>query len=212
MMSERAPFLAERLQGFGTTIFAEMSALAVRTGSVNLGQGFPDTDGPAELLAAAVPATPPRRSPHTPPGTVFARGELGQVAALARDRELLVVTGEVYEHVVFDGEHVPIATLPGMRERTVTISSAGKTSSATGWKIGWVCAPPALVSAVTTAKQFLTYVSGAPVQPAVPVATALPDGAYTRLRDRLRDCRDLLVGGLREVGYDVLMPAGTYFA
>jgi N-succinyldiaminopimelate aminotransferase len=315
-------FLVERLRGFGTTIFAEMSALAVATGSVNLGQGFPDTDGPPELLETAIaairagqnqyppgPGIPELRaaiarhqqrfwgltfdrdaevlvttgategiaaailalagpgdevvvfeplydsyaatiamagatrkvvtlrtpdyafdpdelraavtdrtrlillnSPHNPTGKVFSRAELELVAGLAREHDLLVVTDEVYEHLVFDGEHVPMATLPGMRERTVTISSAGKTFSATGWKIGWVCAVPDLVAAVRTAKQFLTYVSGAPFQPAVARALDLDDGYYTGFRDGLRERRDLLCDGLEKLGFAVFRPAGTYFA
>jgi N-succinyldiaminopimelate aminotransferase len=315
-------FLVERLRGFGTTIFAEMSALAVATGSVNLGQGFPDTDGPPELLETAIaairagqnqyppgPGIPELRaaiarhqerfwgltfdkdaevlvttgategiaaamlalagpgdevvvfeplydsyaatiamagatrkvvtlrtpdyafdpdelraaitgrtrlillnSPHNPTGKVFSRAELELIAGLAREHDLLVVTDEVYEHLVFDGEHVPMATLPGMRERTVTISSAGKTFSATGWKIGWVCAVPELVAAVRTAKQFLTYVSGAPFQPAVARALDLDDGYYAGFRDGLRERRDLLCDGLEKLGFTVFRPAGTYFA
>jgi N-succinyldiaminopimelate aminotransferase len=316
------PYLVDRLQGFGTTIFAEMSAIAVQTGSVNLGQGFPDTDGPPELLVAAVDAiraghnqyppgpgipelraaiarhqrrfygleldpdtevlvttgateaiaaamialagpgdevvvfeplydsyaasiamggatrrvvtlrapdfgfdpdelraaiTPRTRlilvnSPHNPTGAVFSREQLAQIAALAVEHDLLVVTDEVYEHLVFEGEHVPLATLPGMRERTVTISSAGKTFNCTGWKIGWVCAAPPLVTAVRTAKQFLTYVSGAPFQPAVATALDLGDGYYTGLRDGLREARDRLCDGLEKAGFEVFRPAGTYFA
>jgi len=316
------PYLVDRLQGFGTTIFAEMSAIAVQTGSVNLGQGFPDTDGPPELLAAAVEAiragrnqyppgpgipelraaiarhqrrfygleldpdtevlvttgateaiaaamialagpgdevvvfeplydsyaasiamggatrrvvtlrepsfgfdpdelraaiTPRTRlilvnSPHNPTGAVFSREQLAQIAALAVEHDLLVVTDEVYEHLVFEGEHVPLATLPRMRERTVTISSAGKTFNCTGWKIGWVCAAPPLVTAVRTAKQFLTYVSGAPFQPAVATALDLGDRYYTGLRDGLREARDRLCDGLEKAGFEVFRPAGTYFA
>jgi N-succinyldiaminopimelate aminotransferase len=316
------PFLNRRLAGMGTTIFAEMSALAVTTGSINLGQGFPDTDGPRQIATAAadavmagrgnqyppgpgipelrsaisahqrrfyglevspdtevlvtagateaiaaallalvepgdeviafepyydsysacialagavrVPVTlrPPAfrpdlaalraavtprtrlillNSPHNPTGCVFTRAELGAVAALAREHDLLVVTDEVYEHVAFDGEHVPIVSLPGMRDRTVSISSAGKTFSFTGWKIGWVTAMPELVTAVRTAKQFLTYVSGGPFQYAIAEALQLPDGYYTGLRDGLRRKRDLLCAGLRGAGFDVYEPAGTYF-
>ncbi len=316
------PYLVDRLQGFGTTIFAEMSAIALETGSVNLGQGFPDTDGPPELLAAAVAAiragrnqyppgpgipelrtaiarhqqrfyglaydpdtevlvttgateaiaaamialagpgdevvvfeplydsyaasiamggasrnvvtlrapdfgfdpgelraaiTPRTRailvnSPHNPTGAVFSRELLGQIAALAVEHDLVVVTDEVYEHLVFDGEHVPLATLPGMRERTVTISSAGKTFNCTGWKIGWVCAPPALVAAVKTVKQFLTFVSGAPFQPAVATALDLDDGYFTRFLAGMREQRDRLCDGLEKAGFEVFRPAGTYFA
>jgi N-succinyldiaminopimelate aminotransferase len=314
--------LVERMRGFGTTIFAEMSALAVRTGSVNLGQGFPDTDGPSELLDAAVeairsghnqyppgPGVPELRSaiaahqqcyygldydvdtevlvtagateaiaagllalagpgdevvvfepyydsytacialggaarqtvtlyrdgdgwsfdpaaleaaitprtkvivlntPHNPTGKVFTREELEIIATLAQKHDLVVICDEVYEHLTFDGRtHVPLATLPGMHDRTVTISSAGKTFSVTGWKIGWVCAPPNLLSAVRTVKQFLTYVNGAPFQPAVAHALgAVPHEIATHLEQQ----RDLLCDGLLQLGFDVVRPQATYFA
>jgi N-succinyldiaminopimelate aminotransferase len=314
--------LNSRLAGMGTTIFAEMSALALTTGSINLGQGFPDTDGPAEIAKAAadaimagrgnqyppgpgipelrsaiadhqrrfyglefdpdnevlvtagateaiaaamlalvepgdeviafepyydsyaacismaggvrVPVTlrPPAfrpdldalraaitprtrlillNSPHNPTGCVLDRAELATIAALACEHDLLVVADEVYEHVAFDGEHVPIVSMPGMRDRTVSISSGGKTFSFTGWKIGWVMAVPELVSAVRTAKQFLTYVSGGPFQYAITEALRLPDDYYHGLRDGLRRKRDLLCAGLRTAGFDVYEPAGTYF-
>jgi N-succinyldiaminopimelate aminotransferase len=150
-------------------------------------------------------------SPHNPTGSVFTRDELAAIAALAVERDLLVITDEVYEHLVFDGEHVPIASFPGMRERTVSISSAGKTFSFTGWKIGWVQATPELVSAVKTTKQFMTYVSGGPFQYAMAEALALPTGYYTTLRDDLKAQRDLLVAGLRDIGFEVYPPQGTYF-
>ncbi len=299
-----------------------MSALAARTGAINLGQGFPDTDGPAEVLEAAVEALrsgqnqyPPgpgiaplreaiaahqrrfygiepdpdgevlvttgateaiaaallalcepgdevvtfqpyydsyaacialagaqRRpvtlrppgyavdpealaaafsprtrlvllnSPHNPTGKVFSREELELVATHCRERDVLAVTDEVYEHLVFDGrEHVPLATLPGMAERTLTISSAGKTFSFTGWKIGWACGPRELVSAVQTAKQFLTFVSGAPFQPAIAHALGLPDAYFHSFRADLQAKRDRLCAGLEAAGLDVLRPAGTYF-
>jgi N-succinyldiaminopimelate aminotransferase len=314
--------LVERLQGFGTTIFAEMSAIAVATGSVNLGQGFPDTDGPPALLDTAVaairaghnqyppgPGIPELRhaisrhqerfyglrydpdtevlvttgateaiaaalialagpgdevvvfeplydsyaasiamggatrtvvslrppafgfdpaelraaitprtkvilvnTPHNPTGAIFDAAQLGEIAALAIEHDLVVVTDEVYEHLAFDGTHMPIATLPGMRERTVIISSAAKTFNCTGWKIGWVCAPPDLLTAVRTAKQFLTYVSGAPFQPAVAAALDLEDGYYTTFRQRMRQGRDRLCDGLEKAGFEVYRPAGGYFA
>ena len=318
----RRPLLNRRLTGMGTTIFAEMSALALATGSVNLGQGFPDTDGPAEIAEAAAAAilegrgnqyppgpgipelrhavaahqkrfyglevnpdtevlvtagateaiaaallallepgdeviafepyydsyaacvamaggtrvpvtlrppgfrpdlgalraavTPRTRlillnSPHNPTGAVFSREELAEIAALACERDLLVVSDEVYEHLVFEGEHVPVASLPGMRERTVTISSAAKTFSFTGWKIGWVTGTPELVTAVRTVKQFLTYVTGGPFQYAVAQALALPDAYFASLRAGLRGQRDLLCAGLAEAGFEVYRPAGTYF-
>jgi N-succinyldiaminopimelate aminotransferase len=306
----------------GTTIFAEMSAMAVATGSVNLGQGFPDTDGPIEVAAAAAAAimqgrgnqyppgpgvpelrraiaehqrrfyglevnpdtevlvtagateaiaaallaltepgdevialepyydsyaaniamasavrvpvtlrppgfrpdldalraaiTPRTRlillnSPHNPTGAVLTRAELTAIADLARQHDLLVITDEVYEHMVYDGEHIPIATLPGMHERTVTISSAGKTFAFTGWKIGWVTGSAELVTAVRTVKQFLTFVSGGPFQYAVAEGLALPDSYYAELNDGLRARRDLLCAGLAEAGFAVYPPAGTYF-
>jgi N-succinyldiaminopimelate aminotransferase len=313
--------LAERLHGLGTTIFAEMSALAVATGSVNLGQGFPDTDGPIEIADAAIAAIraghnqyPPgpgipdlrvaiaehqqrfyglavdpasevvvttgateaiaaallglvdpgdevvalepfydsyaaciamaggRRvpvtlrapdfrldvdrlrdavtdrtrlillnTPHNPTGAVLTRAELQAVADVAIERDVIVVTDEVYEHMTYDVEHIPLATLPGMADRTLTISSAGKTFSFTGWKIGWATGPQPLVGAVLTAKQFLTFVSGAPFQPAVAAGLRLPDSYFTGLRDSLRAKRDRLCRGLREVGFEAFEPAGTYF-
>ncbi|MEU0740678.1 pyridoxal phosphate-dependent aminotransferase [Streptomyces sp. NPDC006134] len=325
MTSSARPLLNRRLAEFGTTIFAEMSALAVRTGAINLGQGFPDTDGPEEVREAAVralrdgrgnqyppgPGVPELRAaiaahqerwyglsydpdtevlvtagateaiaaallalvepgdevialepyydsyaacvamaggtrvpvtlrpregafrldldelrdavtdrtrlllvntPHNPTGTVLTRAELAAVAELAVERDLLVVTDEVYEHLVFDGaEHVPLASFPGMRERTVTISSSGKTFSFTGWKVGWITAAPALVTAVRSAKQYLTYVSAGPFQYAVAEALALPGSYFTGFRDDLRAKRDLLAAGLAEAGFGVFRPAGTYF-
>ncbi len=316
------PPLTQRLEGFGTTIFAEMSALAVRTGAINLGQGFPDTDGPEEIREAAVQAMrdganqyPPgpgipelrraiadhqqrfrgieldpdgevlvttgategiaaallalcepgdevvtfepyydsyaaciamtgatRRvvtlrppdyaidpdelaaaftggtrlvllnSPHNPTGKVFTRAELELVAHHCRERDVLAVTDEVYEHLVFDGrEHVPLATLPGMAERTVSLSSAGKTFSFTGWKVGWATGPQPLVGAVQTAKQFLTFVSGAPFQPAVAQALNLPDAYFAAFANDLQAKRDRLCAGLRAAGLRVFEPAGTYF-
>jgi N-succinyldiaminopimelate aminotransferase len=314
--------LNSALAGMGTTIFAEMSALAAETGSVNLGQGFPDTDGPGEVAQAAADAVlagrgnqyPPgagipelrvavsahqkrfygldvdpdtevlvtagateaiaaamlallepgdevialepyydsyaaciamagarrvpvtlrapafrpdldalRRavtsrtrlillnSPHNPTGMVATREELTAIAELAIERDLLVVTDEVYEHLVFDGVHIPISTLPGMRERTVTIGSAGKTFSFTGWKVGWVTSTPELVTAVRTAKQFLTYVSSGPFQYAIATGLALPDAFYAELAAGLHRKRDLLAAGLREAGLEVFIPQGTYF-
>jgi len=306
----------------GTTIFAEMSALAVTTGAVNLGQGFPDTDGPHEIAEAAAAAimagrgnqyppgagipelrqaiaahqkrfygfdldpdtqvlvtagateaiaaalielmepgdeaiafepyydsyaasvamaggtrvpvtlrppgfrpdldalraaiTPRTRlillnTPHNPTGVVFTPAELAVVAELACEHDLLVISDEVYEHMVFDGTHVPIMSLPGMAERTVTISSAAKTFSFTGWKIGWVTGSPEVVRAVRTVKQFLTYVSGGPFQYAVAEALALPDHYYASVADDLRPKRDFFCDGLARAGYEVYRPAGTYF-
>ena len=314
--------LVERMRPFGTTIFAEMSALAQRTGSINLGQGFPDTDGPRSMLDAAKAAIdagrnqyPPgpgvpellqavaehqerfygirldptsevlvtvgateaiaavvlalcepgdevvtfepyydsyaatialagatRRTsvlrfpdfavdeaslraafsdrtrlvllntPHNPTGKVFTRAELELVAALAREHDAWVVTDEVYEHLVFDGvEHIPMATLPGMADRTISISSAGKTFSATGWKVGWLTGPAEAVTAARTVKQFLTYVGSGPFQPAVAHALGLDDDVYAGLASSLERKRDLLCEALAGSGLQVSRPAGTYF-
>lgn len=328
MTSSARPHLNRRLAAFGTTIFAEMSALAVATGSINLGQGFPDTDGPEEVREAAVralrdgrgnqyppgPGVPELRTaiaahqrhryglsydpdtevlvtagateaiaaallalvepgdevvalepyydsyaasiamaggrrvpvtlrphyeggagfrldldelrsavtdrtrlllintPHNPTGTVLTRAELAAIAELAVERDLLVVTDEVYEHLVFDdAAHLPLATFPGMRERTVTIGSAGKTFSFTGWKVGWVTAAAELVGAVRAVKQFLTYVSSGPFQYAVAEALALPDSYFEEFRRGMLVRRDILAEGLTAAGFEVFRPAGTYF-
>lgn len=321
-VSLRQPFLNARLQGFGATIFAEMSALAVKTDSVNLGQGFPDKDGPSEVIEAATSAIqnglgnqyppgigvpelrqaisdhqqrfyglsydpdseilvtagasealaaavlalcetgdevvtfepwydiyganiamagatkkvvtlrPPHyafeeseflaalspktrlillNSPHNPTGKVFSRQELEFIAKVAVERDLLVVTDEVYEHLVFEGEHIPIASFPGMRERTIAISSGGKTFAFTGWKIGWVCSSPELTSAVRIAKQFLTYVSGGPFQYAIAVGLALGDDYYKNLLSDMKEKRDFLSAGLRSAGFEIFESQGTYF-
>ncbi|MCA0147019.1 pyridoxal phosphate-dependent aminotransferase [Blastococcus sp. LR1] len=320
--------LASRLHGFGTTVFAEMSALAIDTGSVNLGQGFPDYPGPPEVLdvarsaigtgadqyppgpgipelraaiaehvqrfrglsydpgtevlvtagatealasvmlgllepgdevvlfepiydsysasvamaggvVRAVPLHPPVdgsgawtfdeaelraaitprtrlllvNTPHNPTGKVFTADELAVLAGLAQQHDLTVLTDEVYEHLVFDGaRHLSPATLPGMRERTLVVSSAGKTFNVTGWKIGWICGPAPLVAAVRTAKQFLTYVNGGPFQPAVAAGLRLPDDYFAGVARDLQYRRDVLVTGLREAGLRVVSPEATYFA
>ncbi len=316
------PLLNRRLASLGTTIFAEMSELAVATGSVNLGQGFPDTDGPAVIAEAAAeairggrgnqyppgPGVPELRraiaahqrrfygldvdpdsevlvttgateaiaaallalvepgdeviavepyydsyaaciamaggvrvpvtlrapafrpdidelraavtdrtrvillnSPHNPTGSVFTRAELAAIAELACSRDLVVISDEVYEHMVFAGEHVPVGTLPGMRERTATISSAAKTFSFTGWKIGWVTGTPEMVTAVRTVKQFLTFVSGGPFQYAIAQGLALPDEYYASIAADLVVKRDLMCDGLSSAGFEVYRPDGTYF-
>ena len=150
-------------------------------------------------------------TPHNPTGTVLTGTELAAVADLAVERDLLVVTDEVYEHMAYDGEHRPIATLPGMRDRTLSISSGGKTFSFTGWKIGWATGPAPLVRAVLMAKQFLTFVSGAPFQPAIAAGLRLPDSYFDGLRDALRGKRDRLCAGLAAAGFEVFVPQGTYF-
>jgi N-succinyldiaminopimelate aminotransferase len=179
----------------------------------------PDDEGryvfdPAELERAVSDRTKLilLNTPHNPTGKVFDAGELELIARIAVERNLIVVTDEVYEHLVFDGRtHVPMATLPGMRERTLTISSGGKTFNTTGWKIGWMSGPAPLVAAAKTAKQFLTYVNGAPFQPAMAVGLALPDAFFDTLSSELQTARDHLVGGLRSAGFVTYQPEATYF-
>ena len=172
----------------------------------------PTTFDPAELRAAITPRTKLLllNSPHNPTGKVFTRAELTLVAEVAQEHDLIVVTDEVYEHLVYDGEHVPLATLPGMRDRTVTIGSGGKTFSFTGWKVGWVCAPPELVRG-----QDRQAVPDLREQRSVPVrdrgGLQLPDAYFTEFRREMADKRDRLCGGLAAAGFDVLRPQGTYF-
>jgi N-succinyldiaminopimelate aminotransferase len=314
--------MAQRLRSIPPTIFSQMSALAVRTGSLNLGQGFPDQDGPPAVVEAAVdalrsgrnqyppgPGVPELReavaahqgrhygieldplsqvvvtagateaiaaavlafvnpgdemvvlepyydsyvaciemaggvrrpvtlrapdfrldvdalraavtprtttillnTPHNPTGAVLDREELQAVADVAVEHDLLVVTDEVYEHLVFDGRrHVPLCTLPGMWERTVSISSAGKSFSFTGWKVGWVTGPAGLVNTVLAAKQWLTFANAAPLQPAVAFALTQEAAYYDSLAKDLQDKRDLLVAGLGRLDLDVYPPEATYF-
>jgi N-succinyldiaminopimelate aminotransferase len=316
------PLLNRRLHGLGTSIFAEMSARAVATGAVNLGQGFPDVDGPAAVAEAAVQAIrtgqgnqyppgpgipelrtavadhqrrfygltydpdtealitvgateaiaaallavlepgdeviafepyydsyvaniamagatrvpltlrPPHfrpdlaeleakvtkntrllliNSPHNPTGMVLTREETEAIADIAKRHDLLVVTDEVYEHLTFGREHIPFATIDGMRERTVSVSSAGKTFSFTGWKVGWVTGTPEIVSAVRTTKQFLTFVASGPFQYAVAAALTLPGEYFETVASELRRKRDLMINGLRAIGFEVYPPDGTYF-
>lgn len=304
------------------TIFAEMSALAARTGAINLGQGFPDEDGPVEILdaareaiAAGVNQYPPGRGiaelrgaiadhqhrfqgmtldpdrhvlvtagatealtsallalvdgpgdevvvfepyydsyaaavalsgarlvpvplraphfqpdldelaaavtdrtrvilvndPHNPTGAVFGDEVRRAVVELAERHDAIILTDEVYEHLVFDDPHVALATLPGAWERTLSVSSAGKTFSVTGWKIGWITGPADLIEAVLAVKQYLTYVNGAPFQPAVAVGLRLPDAFFAGVAASLRTRRDLLGRGLRAAGFDVFVPSGSYF-
>jgi N-succinyldiaminopimelate aminotransferase len=326
--------LVGRLRPFTSTIFSEMTALALQHGAVNLGQGFPDESPPPAVVAAAhaaidaghnqyapgpgvpalraaiadhqrrwygltydpdtevtvtfgateavsatllalvepgdevvvlepvydaytaaiamagarevrVPLTPPAvpvegaadaeraawhldverltdvitprtrvlllNSPHNPTGMVLTEEELDAIARVCAEHDLLAVTDEVYEHLVYDGVHVPLATRPGMRERTVTISSAGKTFSCTGWKTGWACAPPALTAAVRATKLFLSFAGGTPFQHAIVTALGLPDDELTAVTELHRARRDRLVAGLRAAGVPTTAAAGTYF-
>jgi len=150
-------------------------------------------------------------NPHNPTGTVFTRETLQLVVELATKHDALIVTDEVYEHLVFDAPHIPVATLPGARERSITISSAGKTFNTTGWKIGWVTAPPEILASILAVKQFLTFVNGAPFQPAIAVGLALPDTFFTGVAASLRRKRDLLSAGLVNAGFTVTQPQGGYF-
>lgn len=338
----RARYLNSRLQGFGTTIFAEMSALAQETGALNLGQGFPDSDGPTEVSEAAIAAIrdgqnqyPPGpgtedlrnaiaehqarfwdvqvdpdrevlvtagatealaatmlglcevgdevivfdptydsyaagiamagarlrgvllrpsasgtaaeadhrstsgsetedsafwfdkrelekaftgktrllllNTPHNPTGKVFTEAELAFIAELCVRHDVIAVTDEVYEHLVFEGTHRLLCTFPGMAERTLTVSSGGKSFSFTGWKIGWASGPAELVAAVRTAKQFLTFVSGAPFQPAIAAGLRLGDDYFQEFVSSMQAKRDLLCPMLTDAGFTVLSPEGTYF-
>jgi N-succinyldiaminopimelate aminotransferase len=150
-------------------------------------------------------------TPHNPSGKVFSPGELAHIAELARRHDLLVLSDEVYEHLVFEGAHIPIATLPGMRERTITISSAGKSFSFTGWKVGHTCAPAEITRALRTSHQFVTFCNSGPLQPAVAAAYRLDDEYFQRFIAEYRVRRDVLCGGLESLGFGVLVPAGTYF-
>ncbi len=321
-MAARVPYLTAKLQGFGTTIFAEMSALAISTGSVNLGQGFPDYEGPREVLDAAIEAingglnqyppgpgmpvlrqaivehqqrfyglsydpdtevlvtagatealasvllglcdtgdevvvleptydsyqacialagatpkfitlrpptydidldamraaiTPKTKlillnTPHNPTGKMITADEAAAIAALVVEHDLILVTDEVYEHLIFDGlQHISLAAYEGMRERTLVISSGGKTFNTTGWKVGWICGSPALVTAARTAKQFLTYVCSGPFQPAIAVGLRLGDDYFTTLAADLAAKRDKLMTGLDAAGFQAFKPSGTYF-
>jgi len=310
------------LRPFGTSIFGEMTALAVRTGAVNLGQGFPDFDAPdfvkeaavrairdgqnqyarpygVPALAAAIAAHQERfqglrydpldevtvvagatealhatilgllepgdeailfepfydayrpdlamagcswravrleppgfaldagaleaavgprtraivlNTPHNPTGKVFARAELEAIAGLCRRHDLVAITDEVYEHLAFDAPHVSLAALPGMRERTVVISSAGKTFACTGWKIGWACAPRALTAGLRAAHQFVTFTNGTPFQHAIAAALGADDAFFAQLEADYRARRDVLTAGLVAAGLGVLPVQGTYFA
>src|SRR5690606_15551878 len=174
----------------------------------------PDFRLPIDELRAAVTDRTTAivlNTPHNPTGAVLTREELAAVAEVAIEHDLVVVSDEVYEHLTFDAPHVSIATLPGMADRTVTISSAGKTFSFTGWKVGWATGPADLVAAVNGAKQFLSYTSGTPFQHAVAEALRLPDEFFASITRELRVRRDLLCDGLERAGFEVFRPDGTYF-
>ena len=179
----------------------------------------PDATGhygfdPDELRAACSPRTKLilLNTPHNPTGKVFDADELTMVADLAIDHDLIVVTDEVYEHLVFPGAvHIPLATLPGMGDRTLTISSGGKTFNTTGWKVGWMCGPEPIVTAARTAKQFLTYVNAGPFQPAIATGLDLGDEFYAALAADLTTKRDHLVAGLDAAGFETFVPEATYF-
>lgn len=315
--------LSDRLKGFESTIFDQMSTLAQKTGAINLGQGFPNFDGPSEVMNAAIEAiksgqnqyspgigieplrhavaqhqkrfydlsinpdtevlitagategiaasllslcnigdevvafepfydsysacismaggvkkavtlrypdysydpdqlekacASPRakliilNTPHNPTGKVFSKAELEHIAELAIKYDLLVIADEVYEHLVMDGQHTPIATLPKMFDRTISISSGGKTFSFTGWKIGWVTSTPELINAVKMSKQFLTYTNGTPFQHAIAIGLNLKDDYYRQLKNDFTKKRDILCEGLEKIGFEIRKPAGTYFA
>ena len=174
----------------------------------------PDWSFDADALRAVVTARTRAiviNSPHNPTGKVFSRGELETIAAVAREHDLLVFTDEIYEHLVYEGEHIPMATLPGMRERTVAINSLSKTYSVTGWRVGWVIAPRALTSGIRKVHDFLTVGAAAPLQAAAAVALALPDGYYADLVARYRERREVLLPALESAGFRVWEPNGAYY-
>lgn len=151
-------------------------------------------------------------TPHNPTGKVFTQRELQLIAELCKKHDVLVISDEVYEHLVFEGEHIRIAAMDGMYDRTITLSSLGKTFSFTGWKIGWAIAPQALSAGVRAAHQFMTFSNGTPFQHAAVAALQAPESYYTQFLDEYRKRRDLLVDGLARVGFDIRPPHGTYFA
>src|SRR5687768_4464464 len=168
---------------------------------------------PDELAAAFGPSTRAiiLNSPHNPTGKVFSRVELELIAGLAQEHDALVLTDDIYEHIVYDGEHVPMATLPGMAERTVAVNSLSKTYSVTGWRVGWVIAPAPLTSAIRKVHDFLTVGAAAPLQAAGAGALALPDAYYATLADEYRHRRDLLLPSLEAAGLRPFVPDGAYY-
>jgi aspartate/methionine/tyrosine aminotransferase len=150
-------------------------------------------------------------TPHNPTGKVFSRAELELIARLCHEHDAIAITDEVYERLVFTGEHISLATLPGMWERTVTLSSLGKTFSLTGWKIGWAIAPPELTKGVRAAHQFLTFATATPLQHGAIAALKAPESYYSQFLAEYRAKRDLLVDGLSRLGFTVFPPNGTYF-
>jgi aminotransferase len=169
---------------------------------------------PDELRAAVTPRTRGIvvNTPHNPTGKVFRRDELEVIAVLCRERDLVAFTDDIYEHLVYEGEHVPLATLPGMRERTVSINSLSKTYSVTGWRVGWVIASPVLSTGVRKTHDFLTVGAAAPLQAAGAVALSLPDAYYAELLAAYRERRDALLPALESAGFTVFRPAGAYYA
>ena len=169
------------------------------------------------IHASSRPPSPRRRgvlllnTPHNPTGKVFSRDELETLAALCRRHDALCITDEVYEHLVYEGRHLPMATLPGMRERTITISSFGKTFSLTGWKIGWAAAPPDLTAAVRAAHQFVTFATATPLQHGAASALAVGPEYYAGLLADYTDRRDYLSRELARLGFELRPPQGTYF-
>ena len=177
-----------------------------------------DVGGFSLDLAAIEAAITPRtkaillNTPHNPTGAVFDTDQLAALARLVVDKDLLVISDEVYEHLAFSpARHVPMASLPGMRERTVTLGSGGKTFSFTGWKVGWATGPADLIEAVRVVRQHLSYVSGGPFQPAIAAGLGLPEDYFTGLAEQMRRGRDLLGDGLAQLGLEVVPAAGTYF-
>lgn len=194
-------------------IYAAQTALASgQFRSVPLAGGFrPDV----EALEAAV--TPRTRAllintPHNPTGVVYTRAELDAIARVAIEHDLIVFSDEVYEHLLFDSvEHIPLASLPGMRERTISFGSGGKSFSFTGWKVGWACGPRDLIAAVRVVRQHLSFVSSGPFQPAIAAGLRLPRQYFADFAADLQAKRDYLLDGLRSVGLDPIVPEGTYF-